>query len=113
MGQLSANLAMQVKELNRSLKREERTGISFPRFFSSKLEQGRTPYDEITWELRPAPNAGEISLMFSHTGWGDDYPREEYAHVNYTWGQIVGRLKAYAETGQPQPFFALAAASHP
>jgi ribonucleoside-diphosphate reductase alpha chain len=54
MGQLSVNLAIKVKELNRSLKREERTGISFPRFFSSKLEQGRTPYDEITWELRTA-----------------------------------------------------------
>jgi hypothetical protein len=30
----------------------------------------------------------------------------QYAHVNWVWGQIVGRLKAYAETGQPQPFFA-------
>ena len=54
MGQLSVNLAIRVKELNRSLKREERTGISFPRFFTSKLEQGRTPYDEVTWELRTA-----------------------------------------------------------
>ena len=26
--------------------------------------------------------------------------------------QIVGRLKAYAESGQPQPFFAVGAASH-
>jgi ribonucleoside-diphosphate reductase alpha chain len=54
MGQLSVNLAIKVKELHRSLKKEERTGVSFPRFFSSKLEQGRTPYDEITWELRTA-----------------------------------------------------------
>ncbi len=54
MGQLSVNLAIKVKELQRSLKREERTGVSFPRFFSSKLEPGRTPYDEITWELRTA-----------------------------------------------------------
>src|SRR5947208_14300321 len=54
MGQLTVNLAIKVKELNRSLKREERTGVSFPRFFSSKLEPGRTPYDEIAWELRTA-----------------------------------------------------------
>jgi ribonucleoside-diphosphate reductase alpha chain len=54
MGQSSVNLAIKVKELHRSLKAEERTGVSFPRFFSSKLEQGRTPYDEITWELRTA-----------------------------------------------------------
>jgi hypothetical protein len=51
-------------------------------------------------------------MLFAHTAWGEDYPREEYAHVNYTWGQIVGRLKAYAESGQPQPFFAVGAASH-
>src|SRR5436309_14710431 len=54
MGQLSVNLAIKVKELNRSLKREERTGVSFPRFFISKREPGRTPYDEVTWELRTA-----------------------------------------------------------
>ena len=77
--------------------------------------QGDFPHwtgTRVTWELRPAPNAGETSLLFAHSGWGEDYPREEYAHVNYTWGQIVGRLKAYAETGQPQPFFVLGAASH-
>jgi hypothetical protein len=60
----------------------------------------------LTWELRPTPNAGETSLLFRHAGFGDDYGEEQYAHVNWVCGQIVGRLKAYAETGQPQPFFA-------
>src|SRR5438876_12313379 len=54
MGQLSVNLATKVKELHRSLRREERTGVSFPRFFTSKLDPGVTPYDQITWELRTA-----------------------------------------------------------
>ncbi|HEY1950073.1 MAG TPA: vitamin B12-dependent ribonucleotide reductase [Bryobacteraceae bacterium] len=54
MGQLAANLALKVKELHRSLKREERTGVSFPRFFTAKLEAGVTPYDQITWERRTA-----------------------------------------------------------
>ena len=54
MGQLSVHLASKVKELHRSLRREERTGVSFPRFFTSKLEPGVTPYDQITWELRTA-----------------------------------------------------------
>ena len=70
------------------------------------------PGTQVTWELRPASNAGETTLLFAHSGWGDDYPRDQLAHTSYTWGQIVGRLKAYAETGQPQPFFALTAASH-
>ena len=50
MGQLSVNLAVKVKELHRSLKKEERTGVSFPRFFTAKLEEGATPYDQIAWE---------------------------------------------------------------
>ena len=54
MGQLSVNLALKVKELHRSLKKEERTGVSFPRFFTTKLEPGATPYDQITWEKRTA-----------------------------------------------------------
>jgi uncharacterized protein YndB with AHSA1/START domain len=64
----------------------------------------------LTWELQPAPNAGETTLSFRHAGFSDDYGDAQYAHVNWVWGQIVGRLKAYAETGQPQPFFAAATA---
>ena len=30
---------------------------------------------------------------------GCHYPDDEYARVNYTWGRIVGALKAYAESG--------------
>jgi ribonucleoside-diphosphate reductase alpha chain len=54
MGQLSVNLAVKVKELHHSLKREERTGVSFPRFFTAKLEEGVTPYDQVSWEVRTA-----------------------------------------------------------
>ncbi len=41
-------------ELKRSLAVDERTGIDFPRFFTAKMDPGRTPYDEIQWELRTA-----------------------------------------------------------
>jgi ribonucleoside-diphosphate reductase alpha chain len=54
MGQLSVDLSVKIAELRRSLRKEERTGVSFPRYFASRLEQGKTPYDEITWELRTA-----------------------------------------------------------
>ncbi len=54
MGQLTVNLAPKIKELHRSLKKEERTGVSFPRFFTSKLDPSTTPYDQIQWELRTA-----------------------------------------------------------
>ena len=54
MGQLSVNLALKVKELHHSLKKEERTGVSFPRYFTAKLEAGATPYEQISWERRSA-----------------------------------------------------------
>ena len=54
MGQLSVDLSVQVAELHRSRRREERKGLGFPRHFTSKLEPGTTPYDQVTWELRTA-----------------------------------------------------------
>jgi ribonucleoside-diphosphate reductase alpha chain len=65
MGQLSVNLSTKVKELHRSLKKEERTGVSFPRHFTGKLESGVTPYDLITWESRTATIGNDKgSLIF-------------------------------------------------
>jgi ribonucleoside-diphosphate reductase alpha chain len=65
MGQLTVNLAVKVKELHRSLKKEERTGVSFPRFFTAKLEPGVTPYDQVAWETRTATIGNDIgSVIF-------------------------------------------------
>ena len=54
MGQLTVNTSLKVKTLHRSLKKEDRTGVSFPTHFTSKLEPGATPYDQVNWELRTA-----------------------------------------------------------
>ena len=53
MGLLSVDLSVR-DELKRSLPTAQRTGIEFPRYFTAKLEDGKTPYDEISWELRTA-----------------------------------------------------------
>src|SRR5271170_6872509 len=37
----------------------ERKGISFPKYFTQKLEAGKSPYDEIAWELRTAAIAND------------------------------------------------------
>jgi len=58
----------------------------------------------VSWTLSPAPSGSGTAVAFSHDGWSDDYPEEEYARVNYTWGRIVGALKAYAESNTPAPF---------
>src|SRR3974377_110604 len=55
MGQLSVELSARVKDLQLQPKPfSERRGVSFPRSFTARLEAGKTPYDEIRWELRPA-----------------------------------------------------------
>lgn len=56
----------------------------------------------ITWDMSELPEGG-TGVLFRHTGWGDDYPDDQYGSVNFTWGQVVAALKAYAETGQPKP----------
>jgi ribonucleoside-diphosphate reductase alpha chain len=59
MGQLSVDLSNRIKDLRHNSPKKartvaERAGVSFPRYFTQKLEAGKTPYDEIQWELRTA-----------------------------------------------------------
>jgi ribonucleoside-diphosphate reductase alpha chain len=54
MGQLSVELGAQANRFRRNLKKEERAGLTFPRYFTARLEGGKTPYDEVKWELRTA-----------------------------------------------------------
>jgi uncharacterized protein YndB with AHSA1/START domain len=58
----------------------------------------------VTWTLAPGATAGMTKVEF-RMGNLAGYPEKEVGNVNYTWGQVVGRLKAYAETGTPQPLF--------
>src|SRR3954447_13627613 len=65
MGQLTVNPPTKTKSSLNSLPREERTGVSFPRFFTAKLEAGKTPYDQVNWELRTASiGSGGGSVIF-------------------------------------------------
>jgi len=54
MGQLTVDLGPRLSELKRSLPVEQRTGMTFPRYFTANLAAGKTPYDEMNWELRTA-----------------------------------------------------------
>ncbi len=54
MGQLSVDISVRMRELRRSLPVSQRTGVDFPRYFTARMEAGKTPYDEVQWELRNA-----------------------------------------------------------
>lgn len=45
---------MKAKDLRRPVPVSERVGISFSRYFTARLESGKTPYDAVHWELRTA-----------------------------------------------------------
>ncbi len=55
----------------------------------------------VRWDVEPGDGGSTVS--FRHAGFTDD---EEAGRVAYTWGQIMVRLKEYAETGSPNPVFA-------
>ncbi|RPI07418.1 MAG: hypothetical protein EHM65_11820, partial [Acidobacteriales bacterium] len=38
---------------------QPRTGLSFARYFTSRLKAGETPYDQVAWELRTAMIAND------------------------------------------------------
>src|SRR5579871_1475929 len=45
---------MKLKDLRRPIPVAERIGVDFPRHFTANLPAGKTPYDEVRWELRTA-----------------------------------------------------------
>ena len=61
----------------------------------------------VTWEISPAEN-GETSVFFRHADWPASVTQDDLGSINYSWALIVERLKEYAETGKPNPVFALA-----
>jgi len=54
MGQLSVGLSAKMESLETHSTQPTKTGVPSPRFFTARLEPGRTPYDEVRWETRTA-----------------------------------------------------------
>src|SRR5580700_7677859 len=54
MGLIGTGVAMKLKDTPRPVPVADRIGVRFPRYFTSRLESGKTPYDEVAWELRTA-----------------------------------------------------------
>ena len=52
VGQLSVDLSAKTDILTERAARD--AGVTFPRYFTARLERGKTPYDEVRWETRTA-----------------------------------------------------------
>lgn len=57
----------------------------------------------VRWQLGESPDGPGTRLQFEHGGYEPDNP--VIPIVTPAWAQIILRLKAYAETGRPNPFF--------
>ena len=57
----------------------------------------------IRWEVGDNPDGDGVRVLMTHDGWDPDNPA--IGRVNVGWGQILGKLKGYVETGEPDPFF--------
>src|ERR1051325_2276673 len=53
MGQLGIGVAPKLK-VRQTVPVKTRAGVAFPRYFTARSEPGKTPYDEVKWELRTA-----------------------------------------------------------
>ncbi len=96
MGQLAVGLAkMEVLEPKTTPKLEN--GISFPRHFTARLEEGKTPYDEVQWETRTASIGNDKgSVIF------EQRDMEAPADWSQTATNIVASKYFYGKLGSPE-----------
>src|SRR5690242_18327603 len=97
MGQLSVDLSAKMESLKTKAPKKTKTGIAFPRYFTSRLESGKTPYDEIQWETRTASIGNDKgSIIF-------EQPNVE---VPVDWSQTATNIVAskyfYGKMGSPE-----------
>jgi ribonucleoside-diphosphate reductase alpha chain len=101
MGLLSVDLSNRISELQpvskKALPANQRKGVSFPKYFTQKLESGKTPYDEIAWELRTAAIASDKGAIIFE---------QDEVEVPAEWSQtatnIVVSKYFYGKMGSPE-----------
>src|SRR3954451_10655926 len=96
MGQLSVDLSAKMESLKTRTPKKTKTGISFPRHFTAKLESGKTPYDEVQWETRTASIGNDKgSVIFE----------QRDVEVPVDWSQTATNIVAskyfYGKLGSP------------
>src|SRR3954449_13195457 len=97
MGQLSVDLSANMESLKTRTPKQKKTGISFPRHFTTKLESGKTPYDEVQWETRTASIGNDKGSMIFE---------QRDVEVPVDWSQTATNIVAskyfYGKLGSPE-----------
>ena len=77
--------------------KKSRAGIAFPRYFTSRLEPGKTPYEDVQWETRTASIGNDKgSVIFE----------QRDIEVPVDWSQTATNIVAskyfYGKMGSPE-----------
>jgi ribonucleoside-diphosphate reductase alpha chain len=96
MGLLSVALNAKMEALNTTAS-ISKTGIAFPRYFTSRLEPGKTPYDEVQWETRTASIGNDKGAVLFE---------QRDVEVPVDWSQTATNIVAskyfYGKLGSPE-----------
>jgi ribonucleoside-diphosphate reductase alpha chain len=97
MGQLSVDLSAKMELLTTKTEQRTRNGISFPRYFTSRLEAGKTPYDDVQWETRTASIGNDKGAVIFE---------QRDVEVPVDWSQTATNIVAskyfYGKLGSPE-----------
>jgi ribonucleoside-diphosphate reductase alpha chain len=98
VGQITVDLSAKMEALKtKTSSKASKTGIAFPRYFTSKLEAGKTPYDDVQWETRTASIGNDKgSVIFE----------QRDIEVPVDWSQTATNIVAskyfYGKLGSPE-----------
>src|SRR6202795_1233711 len=98
MAQPATALSAKIGLLNTQQdQKRTRTGVQFPRYFTAKLEPGKTPYDEVAWELRTASIGNDKGAVIF-----EQRDVEAPADWSQTATNIVVSKYFYGKAGTPE-----------
>src|ERR1700728_1919851 len=97
MGQLTVDLSAKMELLKTKEEIASLRGVAFPRYFTARLEPGKSPYDEIQWETRTASIGNDKgSVIFE----------QRDVTVPMDWSQTATNIVAskyfYGKMGSPE-----------
>jgi len=90
-------MSAKIEELKNSANNKTRAGIAFPRYFTSRLEADKTPYDDLQWETRTASIGNDK---------GNTIFEQRDVEVPVDWSQTATNIVAskyfYGKMGSPE-----------
>src|ERR1051326_4429755 len=94
---MASSAKMGLVDSKTTTKNKKKTGVAFPRYFTNKLEPGKTPYDEVQWETRTASIGNDKGTVIFE---------QRDVEVPVDWSQTATNIVAskyfYGKLGSPE-----------